>query len=39
MARKPGQRLRVKLKMLRENLRVWNKEIFGNIDLKKETVA
>lgn len=26
----------MKLKLLREKLRIWNKEVFDNIDLKKK---
>lgn len=33
---KPGQKLRLKLKMLRENLCTWNKEVFGVVGLKKD---
>lgn len=31
----PGQRFCLKLKGLRENLRIWNKDVFGNIQTKK----
>lgn len=33
----PGQRFRLKLKGLRDVLRVWNKEVFGDIDRKKKS--
>lgn len=33
---KPGQRLRLKPKMLSEKLWMWNKEVSGNIDIKKK---
>lgn len=33
---KLDQRLRLKLKLLRDKLRVWNKEVFGNVDQKKK---
>lgn len=32
---KLGQKLRLKLKLLRDNLRVWNREVFGRVDLKE----
>lgn len=35
LSRRPGQRLRLKLKLLCDKLRVWNKEVFGNVDQKK----
>lgn len=33
---KRGQKLRLKLKLLRDKLCIWNKEVFGNVDLKKK---
>lgn len=33
---KPGQKMRLKLKLLRDRLRVWNKEMFGMVKAKKK---
>lgn len=38
MTGKPSQRLKLKLKLLREKLRCWNKEVFGNIEEKRKTL-
>lgn len=35
---KPGQMLRLKLKLLRDKLKCWNKEVFGNVEVKKKTL-
>lgn len=34
MTGKLGQQLRLKLKLLGEHLKVWNKEIFGNVEAR-----
>jgi len=36
VTRKRSQQLRLKLKLLREHLRVWSKEIFGNVEARKK---
>lgn len=34
----PGQRFRLKLKLLRERLRGWNRKVFGKVEMRKESL-
>lgn len=34
----PRQRFHLKLTLLRDKLRVWNKEVFGNVGARKESL-